>query len=568
MAIMKHESIKPSQPVEGMRNGWVTIRVVDNDFYQRIMKGLDKKNHTDNDVYVPISEFNQNPYQAIEKAINEQIQSGIVLFTKEMVRTSTCGQQQTSVSFDIYLATYIVEIQFPASTVDFAKKHRDTVYENAFVLPQGSPIHSDQIKRLLLDVLRLERHVLLYADKPTKELERHEIALFKENDTWFYLLSGDEQAHELPNTFLQAYDRSLHELLNAHRNQLITHTPPWRDLCDEKYGSLYSIIRLEVFHLMAAAGHIPKDFGLDHHFPLELDWNYDPTNLAMTLTQGTMQPESNFAKFPTDLIKRIFAESLDKQPEQISAYMNTLSENVKTIYNSSITPQLICEGRWGKTPSISISCPNDPTLIDKFYQSGLLSFNNLFHLDPKSNKVMVRSSTGPGDCGVYLANGGRELAIAFASQEERDNWAALMGLQHDYYNQGVGIWPDHPQCIYFTNRFFQMQQVKQYIQEKSKEEEAIVLNLAEAKTQSSILTTLSMFVNQLAHGVTQEMKSNLKCCHEQILAAKLLIEVLNNHSDVETLVEKYPSYVSIIEHDEVLHDIWSQIEKNTSPKPM
>ncbi|PWY56522.1 hypothetical protein DGG96_02090 [Legionella qingyii] len=567
MAIMKHESIKPSPTVEGMSSAWLTIRVVNNDVYQFNM-GLNEISAVV-DTYVSIEEFSKNPFQAIEQAINQQSKISPVLFTKKMERTSACGQEQTSVSMDIYLATYIVEVQFPSSTVNSAKKKERTVYENAFELPKGIQIQSNQIKRMVLDVLGLERHLIVALNKTSKNLERHEICLFKENDTWFYRLSGEEQAYILPNIFEESYQRSIYDSLDVYARKLPVRTPQWIDLCNGKYGELAMALTLEVFKVMASAGHIPKDFGLDYHFPLVLD-RTDPTNLAMMLIQGSMQQESNLSKLPADLINRIFADSVDKKPEEVSAYINKVNESVKNIYTASIAPQLICKGSWNNTPSISISCPNDPTLIDKFYQSSLQSFHHMVNLDPKNHQIIMKCSKGLGDQGVYLANEGHELAIAFASQEERDSWAELMGFQHDYYNQGIGIWADHPQCIYFTSRFFLIQELKQYIQEKYQKTEAIVQALDTLSAEpSSILTRFSLFVQQFYSNEQEEMKSNLKCCNQQILAAKLLIDVLNNKSDVDGLREKYPAYVSIMEHDEVLHGILAQIEENSSaPQPM
>lgn len=570
MAIMKHESIKPSPAVEGMSSGWITVRVVNNDVYHSQMQK--KAMSPTIDIFVSVDEFNENPYQAIEIAINEQSKICPVLFTKEMERTSTCGQEATSVFFDSYLATYIVEVQFPSSTVNSAKKAEGTVYENAFELPQGSQIQSDQMKRMVLDVLKLERHLIVSLHKTSKNLERHEICLFKENDSWFYCLPGEDQAHIVPDVILKsyAYERYIYKTLNIIAKNLPARTPQWKDLSSGHYGELGMELTMELFELMVSAGHIPKDFGLDYHFPLELDWNYDPTNLAMMLNQGSMQPESNLSKLPADLINRIFADSVDQKPEEVSAYINTVRESVKNTYAASIVPQLICKGSWNNTPSISISCPNDPSLIDKFYQSNLQSFHHMVHLDPKNHQIIMKSSKGVGDHGVYSANAGHELAIAFASQEERDNWAELMGFQHDYYNQGIGIWADHPQCIYFTRRFFLIQELKQYIQEQSQKAEAIVQALDTLSAEpTSILTKFSLFVQQFYRNEQEEMKSKLKCCNEQILAAKLLIEILSNKIDVSELKEEYPAYVSIIEQDEVLHDILAQIEENSSaPQPM
>ncbi|MCW8397914.1 hypothetical protein OQJ26_03805 [Legionella sp. PATHC038] len=566
MAIMKHESIKPSSTVEGMSSVWITIRVVTNDVYKYMVQ----YNDTPIDIYVSIDEFNKNPYEAIEKEINEHSKTREVLFTKKMERTGTCGQEVSSVSLDTYLATYIVEVQLPSSTVNSAPKKERSIYENAFELPQGWQIQSAQINRMVLDVLGLERHLIVCLDKTSKNLERHEICLFKENGTWFYRIPGEDQDHILPNIFEQSFERYIYKFLDRYASRLPARTPQWIDLCDGKHGELAMTLTMEIYNVMASAGHIPKDFGLDYHFPLELDWNSDPSNLAMMLIQGSLQSESNLSKLPADLIHRIFADSVDKKPEQVSTYINKVNESVKNIYTASIAPQLICTGRWNNTPSISISCPNDPTLLDKFYQSSLQSFHYMAKFDPENHQIVIKNSKGIGDQGVYLANDGHELAIAFTSQEERDSWAELMGLEHDYYNQGIGIWADHPQCIYFTSRFFLIQELKQYIQEKRQKSEAMVQALdALSAEPTSMLTKFSFFVQQLYNNEQEEMKSNLKYCNKQILAAKLLLDVLNNKSDVDGLRYKYPDYVSIIEQDEVLHGILAQIEeKSSAPQPM
>ncbi|MCW8410157.1 hypothetical protein OQJ13_14350 [Legionella sp. PATHC035] len=568
MAIMKHESIKPSPTLEGMSSAWLTIRVATNDVYQYKM-GFKKISAVD-DIYVSIEEFSKNPYLSIEEAINEQSKISPVLFTKQMERTSACGKENTSVSYSEYLATYIVEVQLPSPIVNSAKKKERTVYENAFELPQGCQIQSNQINRMVLDVLGLERHLIVCLNKTSKHLERHEIGLFKENDTWFYRFPGEDQAHILPNVFEEFYEQYLYDSLDRYARRLLNREPQWLDLCGGKYGESAMTLTLEIFKSIASAGHIPKDFGLDYHFPLVLNWNSDPTNLAMMLIQGSMQSESNLSKLPADLINRIFADSVDKKPEEVSTYINKVNESVKNSYNASIAPQLICKGNWNNPPSLRICCPNDPTLIEKFYQSSLQSFHHMVNLDTKNHQMIIKSSKSLGDQGVYLANEGQELAIAFASQAERDSWAKLMGFQHDYYNQGIGIWDDHPQCIYFTSRFFLMQELKQYIQEKSQKAEAMVHALDALPAEpSSILTKFSLFVQHFYSNEQEEMKSNLRCYNKQILAAKLLIDVLNNKSDVDVLRNKYPDYVSIIEKDEVLHGILAQIEESSpTPQPI
>ncbi|CDZ77192.1 hypothetical protein BN59_01474 [Legionella massiliensis] len=564
MAKMKHESIQPSTPVEGMTSSWITIRVVDNEYYEHIKTITnDYGNNYDKDIYISAADFAARPFDAISEALGQKLQSEPLLLTKEMERTSTKGMEQTATSMDIYLATYIVEVQLPTATIEATKKNTTTLYQNAFELPQGSSIKPEQVKRMVLDVLTLERHVLLFANKPTKELQNHEVAVFKENDSWFYLLAGDEQVYDLPNEYSPDWRPPFYKTLDHFRNDL--RGREYRDFTDTRSGKIGKKFSMQVLTQIAAAGHVPSDFGLDYHFPLEVTW-IDPVNLALTLNQAALQSGSNFSKLPADLLDSILAAAADKNPVQVTPYMNQMNSSVKEVYNGQIVPQLICKADWGPTPSLTFSCPSDLPLVDKFYKTGLIPFNEFVKLDKKNYQITIQSSNEPGVCGVYKANQGKELAIAFASQEQRDAWASLMGLKHDFYNEGVGIWGDRPNSIYFTEKYFTIQEVKKHIVKKQQEREGFNLYLEEAaKDSSSPQVSLGMFGNMPSTvAMTQHMTESLKACNEQIVASKLLLDVLRNKMSAEDLQDKYAPYVSVIKEDEALAGIWEQVEKKTA----
>ncbi|RUR22357.1 hypothetical protein [Legionella qingyii] len=560
MAQMKHESVQPSTPAEGMTSSWITVRVVDNEYYKYLMTLNDNDR---DDIYISAEDFASRPYEAISKAIEQQLRTRPLLFTKKMERTSVKGMEVTSTSFDTYLATYLVEVQIPTSRVEATKKNTTTLYQNAFELPQGSSINPGQVKRLVLDVLKLERHILLFANKPTKELASHEIAVFKENDSWFYCLAGEKQVYELPNEYAPNWRQPFYSILDFFRDDLVQRGREYKDYCDSRYGDNAKVLAMQILTQIAAAGHIPKDFGLNYHFPLELSWNYDPINLALMLNQAALQSGSNFSQLPPELLAIIFAEATGKKTAQVSPYISQMNACVKDVYNNQIAPQLICKADWGQTPSLTLFCPNDLALVDKFYKTGLLPFSEFVKLDKNNYQITIQSSNGPGCSGVYKANQGRELAIAFASQKERDAWVSIMGLKHDFYNEGVGIWKDHPNSIYFTQRYFTIQEVKQYLAQKQQEQEGFKLYLEEAaQDSSSPQVSLSLFSNLLtAKSMTQHMTESLKTCNEQIIASKLLLDVLRNKISVEDVQEKYAPFVSIIKEEKALANIWEQIER-------
>lgn len=310
----KKQEVSLGKSEENSASVYITIRIKEPEEGE----DLDKISIRDFEIYLSVSEFNDKSslFAVLFNRINNLLKNvPLDVCLKEEGKKMRPALDPEPHHDTMYRASYLLEVKLPMhlkkslnKPAPFIDAYNHTRYDNVRLIPKNYSFQFNQLERLTLQRVTLEQQVNVYSEQPESVLDTKEVAVFKKDKDWFYLLPKQEEPHlidlsefyspENKNTWKYRLEDEKDRIRGAKFRHINGGTRTIDDCRD---------VALHIVTLTSLDGFTPKDLGIKYHFTKEI-YNLLPLiNKIIPIIQGSFQKDTKLSMLPTDLLHFILS---------------------------------------------------------------------------------------------------------------------------------------------------------------------------------------------------------------------------------------------------------------------